>query len=283
MSTGQSLAAEFLHRHPSDAADLLTNLAPDDALRILEHVEAADSATVLTFMAPAAAARCISMMSTPRAAAVLEYLPPRVGAALIRFTDHSALRRILGGMKFVKRSRLEAQLQYPPSSVGASMDAGFPAVQSHWAIGQLREVQAHWEGIPPSYVYVVDEHSTLVGVLDLKNLDAPDDAHIKDVMIFPVQSLYAFTPLEAVLDHPGWTAHDRLPVVSTGGVLAGTLRHRDLRRQPPGVEAAGGGPPVADALMTISELYWGSLWSAIDGFAAAESPETKRRERSERR
>jgi len=271
LSADVSLVESFLGRHPSDAADILSELPPASATRVLVRADPADAADVLSLMSPDRAAECVSMMPAGSVARVLENAPPRIAATLLRHARAPFLKSVLEAMTYMKRSRIEAQLRYPPLSVGESMDTEFPAVRSHGSLGRLRHAMKESGWVHAPYVYVVDEHSSLAGVVGLGGLDAPDDTPVRNVMISPVESLYAFTRLDSVRDHPAWAKHDRLPVTSTGNVLVGTLRHRDLRRRPRRTEE-GSGFPMADALMTVSELYWEGLWKAIDGFAGGGEP-----------
>ena len=266
MQAHESLAQQFLHRHPAEAADALSEVPSGAAARVLGAAPLEDAAALLSLMSSHRAPECASEMPAVRLAQVVGSLPPHAGANLLRLADDALLESVLAGMPHSKRARVEAQLRYPPSSVGESMDTRFPAVQAHWSLGQLREVFPKLDGNDFPYVYVVDQHSVLVGVI-APGLDEPDETPLKDVMTAPVETIYAFATLESVLHHPGWTLHDRLPVTSAGNVLVGTLRHRDLRR----LRQRSGGRtelPMADALLTVSELCWGGLWNAIDGFAA---------------
>lgn len=257
---------------------MLSEAPPGEAVEVLGTLDAPDAASLLARMPPSEAIRCLSGLRPERGAKLLEQVSPRTAAILLRSTPGLFREDVLGEMSYVRRARLETLLRYPPRSVGESMDTDLPAVPVHWSLRQLRDklVQTDdWIGIP--YVYVVDERGSLVGVLRPPGREEAEDTPVRSVMHSPVRSLYAFTPVGAVVDHPGWALHDRLPVTTTGDVLVGVLRHRDLRAQPVSRDAASGSAPITDALMTLSELYWKGLWNTIDGVAAPASvPDTDR-------
>lgn len=248
---------------------MLSEAPLEEAVDVLGILDAAEAASLLTRMPPFEAIRCLSGLRPERAAKLLENVSPRTAAILIRSTQRLFREDVLKEMSYVRRARLEALLQYPPRSVGESMETDLPAIPVHWTLRQLRDklVQTDdWIGIP--YLYVVDERGSLVGVVRPPGREEAGDTPVRSVMTSPVRSLYAFTPIEAVGDHAGWALHDRLPVTTTGDVLVGVLRHRDLRSRPVSRASTSGGAPITEALMTLSELYWKGLWNTIDGVAA---------------
>lgn len=276
------VAEEFVRKHPADAASALSEAPEEDAVEVFGTLDVADAASLLARIPPSDAVRCLSGLTPARAAKLLEAVSARAAAILIRAAPRRFREEVLREMSYVRRARLEAQLQYPARSVGESMDTNLPAVPVHWTLRQLRDKVVRtddWIGLP--YVYVVDERGSLVGVTRPPGRDEADETPLRSVMTSPVRSLYAFTPIEAVVDHPGWELHDRLPVTTTGGVLVGVLRHRDLRAQRAPRADASGGAPITEALMTLSELYWKGLWNTIDGVAAPAGPGRETPDRDE--
>jgi Mg/Co/Ni transporter MgtE len=168
-----------------------------------------------------------------------------------------------------RRSRIELQLRFPPGSIGELMDTEVSAYPVHWPLGRLRAALGERPLAGPSYVYVVDEHSGLVGVVGPAEMDHPDTTPLGKLMRTRVESVYAYASVDSVLDHPGWRQHDRLPVTSAGRLFVGALRHRDLRQRR-SVAGAPGSADLGDVLMTVSQVWWEGMWTALDGLAGGD-------------
>jgi magnesium transporter len=278
------VAEEFVRMHPAEAASALSEAPLEEAVEVLDDLDGEEAASLLGRMPPSDAVRCLSGLRPERAAKLLEQMSHRTAAILVRSTPRLFREAVLKDMSYVRRARLETQLQYPARSVGEAMDTDLPAIPVHWSLRQLRDklLQSDdWIGLP--YVYVIDERGSLVGVAHSPGQADADDTAVRSVMASPVRSLYAFTPIEAVVDHPGWALHDRLPVTTIGDVLVGVLRHRDLRSQSAPRAGSAAGAPITEALMTLSELYWKGLWNTIDSLAAPGSASEAGAEEEEKR
>jgi Mg/Co/Ni transporter MgtE len=208
-------------------------------------------------------------------AALLGHVPAHAAARLLRSVSAESRDLVFGKLPHHRRSRLELQLRFPSESVGALMDSEVTAYPHHWTLGRLRAAidERPRAGLP--YAYVIDDHALLVGVVSLRNLDFPDRTPLGTLMRSPVESVYAYAPINSVGDHPGWRQHDCLPVTSAGGLLVGTLRHRDLRGS--GSPGSAGAADLGEVLMTICQLWWTGMWNAVDGLAGTDGgPEGER-------
>ena len=194
----------------------------------------------------------------------------RMNAAFLRAADSGFVESLLTTVS--NPEPIREQLRYPPLSVGESMEAGIPAVPVHWSIGQAREVVEEAARLQCPYLYVIDASGALVGVLQIRELDRFADSPVEAAMNTSIVRLHAYSPLESILDHPGWNEYDVLPVTGRMNTLVGVLRHKNLRRHGVAPEASSvGDESFADIALSLGELYWSGLWRVVAGFAPSQA------------
>ncbi|MBI4062183.1 MAG: magnesium transporter [Elusimicrobia bacterium] len=231
MDAALAVVARFIHSDPQQAAL---------ALEMLPPVMAAD---VIRGLPPKAAARVLALVHPQHEAAIYEHMIPEPAASLIGLADPddaadafralsgASRRALLGVLAPERRRELEERLSYPDHSAGQIMRTD---VVSFSKDARVRDVVARLKTItatkhPQSYVYVVDEHRRLLGVLNMRDLLlADDDARVESVMRADVLSVPAHIDREELLSEPRVKGYLSIPVVDAQGRLLGAVRTSDL-------------------------------------------------------
>lgn len=148
---------------PTELAVVFDEIEPEDV----------DLNDLLEEMSPRYAAQMLNQMYTDNSVDLLEEVEPRELAmylALMPKTDADEIRRLLN---------------YEDDTAGSLMGTEFVAINQNLKIGQAMTAvkRAAQEAEQITYIYVVDDEETLVGVISLRSLIVwPDEARVSDVM-----------------------------------------------------------------------------------------------------
>ncbi|MFH7281966.1 magnesium transporter [Weissella confusa] len=150
-------------------------LTPTELAAVFDEIEPedVDLNDLLEEMSPRYAAQMLNQMYTDNSVDLLEEVEPRELAmylALMPKTDADEIRRLLN---------------YEDDTAGSLMGTEFVAINQNLTIGQAMTAvkRAAQEAEQITYIYVVDDDETLVGVISLRSLIVwPDEAHVSEVM-----------------------------------------------------------------------------------------------------
>ncbi|MGZ9842632.1 magnesium transporter [Weissella confusa] len=150
-------------------------LTPTELAAVFDEIEPedVDLNDLLEEMSPRYAAQMLNQMYTDNSVDLLEEVEPRELAmylALMPKTDADEIRRLLN---------------YEDDTAGSLMGTEFVAINQNLTIGQAMTAvkRAAQEAEQITYIYVVDDEETLVGVISLRSLIVwPDEASVSDVM-----------------------------------------------------------------------------------------------------
>ncbi len=232
--------------HPADLADLLTELDRDDRVEVMTALSEARAADVLEEAAPAVQATVIQELPTERASNILEEMPSHEAADVLGELPEKRAEELISLMEEEKAEEVSRLLQYPPETAAGKMTTEFIALPETMNVDQvlhrLRETKPDAETI--YYLYVVDGHERLVGVLTLRDL-------LTSALQTPISQLMR---TEVFYVRPDATTEDvagalvrydllAIPVVEESGRLAGivTVDHLiDLLLEKYGARKLGG-------------------------------------------
>jgi magnesium transporter len=176
-----------LRQMPSDdAADTLIALPPSDLATVVTLLGPDELAHLLRRIPPVTAARLLDKLGRAQAADVLEEMPPDEATDVVEELDPAEAEAILVEMEPAEAEEIRELMHYPPHTVGGRMTPEFVAITPDLtvdeALAALRRVAAEAETI--YYVYVVDQHDHLLGVLSMRDLVlARPGASVRDVMV----------------------------------------------------------------------------------------------------
>ncbi len=225
------------------AADLRT------LVRILPETELSD---LLSEIEPVGAARIIQTLSHPQAADLLEAMAPDDATDVFDELPREHAEQILIQMEPADAAEIRELMSYPPDSAGGIMTPGFvavsPALRASQAIAALQRVSEEAETM--YYVYVVDDEEHLLGVLSLYRLvlTSPDT---------PVRDLMTANPVRVLANEDREVAARllverdflALPVVDAGNRLVGIITQDDVadvleEEATEDIERLGGSQPL---------------------------------------
>ncbi len=265
MNVDVELTQAFIHASPADAARVLEQGTDEAIAEVLALLQAEPAARVLSRMVPLTSARALQATPPQAAAKIARELPLDVAAALLRRLTDSVRERLISDLGTGPRGRALAELsRHDANTAGALMDPMVLAVSVDSTAGEALERVRREPTTALHYVYVVAEHSRLVGVVGQRELMLEAaDAPLASIMTPRPEALPSGANCEAILAHPAWQRVYAVPVVDAKDTLLGAIRYETLRR----IERElGRGTRAADPRITAAAL--GELYAlGLGGFA----------------
>jgi magnesium transporter len=237
METGDIQAArqELSALRPGDAAlllralpgpaqkSLLLSLSPETAADILEELPDDMAASAVMGMSPQAAAPIVQEMQSDEEADLLQDVSREHAEQILETVDRDDARAA------------RELLAYDEDSAGGLMQGEFIAfpegMLAKEVVQQLRRNAAEYSDYPASYLYSVDEHGTLRGVISLRALLLCEaDTRIDEIMSRDMVTAPASMPGQEVVKLFRRYHFLAIPVVDDRKKLLGVVTQDDVLR-----------------------------------------------------
>ena len=209
----------------------LDNLEPAEQDAVLQHLPAERRPKVLSRMRYEVAAEIIGRLAPEEAAGLLDNLESDDAADILGRIDEGKLRQILARFDAADAHALEELLAYPERSAGGIMSPSFFSVHQDVTIAEATRLIQTAEELPQhvQYLYVVDEHDRLVGVIGLRDLVlSKPDQPIHSVMATEMVTVTADTDQEKVAECASRYDLVAIPVVDEQRRLLGIVTIDDI-------------------------------------------------------
>lgn len=211
---------------PGDAADVLEQLEEEDAAGLLADLEPTEAAEVLEEIAPELAAELIEDVPVANLAAALNEMPAEAAADLIGELEEAIQEDLFAAMSDEAELEVRGLLAYPPDSAGGLMTTEIVSLPlgltTGEAIERLRQLHEEYEDL--SYIYIVDDHDHLKGVLSFRDLVfVRPGSPLADVMVPDPVKVHLMTDREEVAELCQRYHLLGVPVVDTHGALMGMV------------------------------------------------------------
>ncbi len=264
----------FLPHHPAGAAELLDDLAPQEAFYVLKLLSGRNRAEVFSYLEPELQDGICQLMDRNDLAALVSAMSHDERADLITRLPEERTQQILPLLAQAEREDIRRLTAYKEDTAGAVMTSDYATVPAELtaaaAIDRLRHEAPDRETI--YYCYVVDDHRRLVGFVSLKNLIlAPPQRRVAEIMQTEV--------IASVVDEDQEVAAGKLmeydllalPIVDHENRLVGIITHDDVadvivEEATEDVYRLGAVGPLEDSYMrTPLVTMWGkrSFWLAV--------------------
>ena len=209
----------LLHaEYPADLADALFFLNNDEDQAVFDLLDPPEAAEVLDEIDSETTARLVAGSSPERLTSILCELMPDEAADIVSALKSEAREQVFALMPAAHAEAIRTLLAYPKESAGGIMTSGFVAVpetatQAEAIHAFVNEPHAEHQ----FYIYTLDEHRALSGVLDLRQLlRATPTTPVRDLTIPPVLSVPPDMDQEQVAHLFGRYDLLALPVVEPG-------------------------------------------------------------------
>lgn len=215
---------------PPDLARMLARLGPEHRTLLLEKLEPDQAAEIVQELSDAQAGDLIDDLPPDTAARILDRLPANDQADLISRLDEQEAAEILAEMEPKAAEETRRLAEYPPDTAGGLMETRFLAYPVHATCAEvtddLRRRARKLSDEDIQYLFVVDDHHRLVGVLRVRDLlFRPPDRQVGTFMISDPVAVPVDATLDEIVEILDRHAFVGLPVVDHQGHLVGVV-HR---------------------------------------------------------
>jgi magnesium transporter len=230
-------ATGHLHRvvnktHPADLAVVFRFLTLHEQEAVFDYVDTVEhKAMLFSELEEESLVKLIEDMPVGKIAEILEQMPSDDVADLVGKLSDERAKALLDLMKQEDSDEVEGLLRYDEQTAGGIMLPDFIALKENAtareAIGALQKDYVDIE--MPFYLYVVDDHGHLVGVISLRQLVVVSpETQLKSIMATDVVSVRTNMDQEEVARIVARYNILAVPVVDENNVLVGIVTVDDV-------------------------------------------------------
>jgi magnesium transporter len=223
---------KLLHSlHPADLADLLEHMESEERLSVFALLTPESAGEVLTQISPPMQESLTNELDDQRLTQILNELNSDDATDIFSHLPRERAEDIISLVKPEVSEELHKLIGYETDTAGGIMALEFVSVNANSdiqeAIESIREKREEVEKL--YYVWVVDDHGKLVGVVSMKDLLLePIDTKIKEIMNSDVIAVDAHTDQEEVARIIKQYDLTHLPVVNGYHRLIGRITNDDI-------------------------------------------------------
>ncbi len=180
------VAAAVSEVEPHDAAHLLSQLPPERAGAVVPLLEPGQMAQIVTQMDADRAAEVLESMHPDHATAVLAELSPDDRVDILDELPEEKHDELVAGLDAEDRAEVRLLEQYAPDTAGGIMTPEVTKLYEYLSVQDAIETlrRLHEELEQMFYVYVIDRHGHLCGVLSMRDLIlARPETRLSEIMI----------------------------------------------------------------------------------------------------
>jgi magnesium transporter len=216
---------------PADRADVIEAFDLDEQRALLERIDDEAAAEVLEWMTDEDAAEVAESLAPAELAPILDQMDIDDAADVLGDLTPEQAERTLARMDDAVEAEVRELMAFDPETAGGRMTTDFVALDVDMtvqdALAQLREQQP--DPATTYYLYVVDSHERLVGVVALRQLVVSGpEVRIGDLMDPDVIHIQADADQETAARRMARYDLLVLPVIDNDGRLLGVITHDDL-------------------------------------------------------
>jgi magnesium transporter len=229
-----SITREQIQELPGeDLADAIEMLRGDVQHAVFSVLDSEKAAEVLAEAEPRAQRQLIANVRRERARTILSEMSVPQLADLFSVLPHDQMSEMMDLLPKEQAERIKAIITDLESTADALMSSDFITATKLTSVEQmLKEIRgSHRDPHTLSYVYVLDDGKTLIGVVDLREIVlAADNVLLGDIMAFPVVSAQSDDRREDLAELFARYQFHLIPVVDEQDRLLGVIHYRDIMK-----------------------------------------------------
>jgi len=180
----------FLNRtlkelHPSDSADIIENLIPENRSKLIELEGFSLEPEIFIELNESIQTEIFITLSIESIANILRHLESDNALKILENLDEKKKNIVLDKLPPKNRFLLEEGLSYPEDSAARIMQREFAAIPSNWSVGQTIDYLREHKDLPQDFleIFIVDSNFKPIGtVSSSKVLRAPRETKMDLIM-----------------------------------------------------------------------------------------------------
>lgn len=245
--------------HPADIADLLDELAPESAVLVFGLLPVDVASEVLDEAGGPVRQELVEKVDDERLADLLEELPMDDAAEFLEDLPDVVADRLLGLMEPEEADEVRELLRYEEETAGRLMTRDVTALRRHWTVAETFNYLRSLEDAETlHYLYVVDRHDHLIGVVPLRALVlASPETTIETIMEPDVVAVPVDIDQEDLAEMVARYDYYAMPVVDHDRRLLGVVTVDDVldifeEEATEDIQRLGGSEPLDQPYFAVS-------------------------------
>lgn len=245
--------------HPADIADLLDELPPEVALSVFNLLNLETASEVLDETGSLVRQELVDKVDDERLADLLDELPMDDAAEFLDDLPDPTAARLLNLMEPEEARDVQTLLRYEEESAGRLMSTDIAALRRQWTVAEaLDYLRSLEEAETLHYLYVVDRHNHLIGVVPIRNLIvASPEATIESIMAPDAVAVPVTADQEELAEFISKYDFVAIPIVDAANHLVGVVTVDDAldvlaEEATEDIQRIGGSEPLAQPYFSVS-------------------------------
>jgi magnesium transporter len=216
-----------------DLADAIETLSGEVQHAVFSALDSEKAAEVLVEAEPRAQRQLIANVRHERARTILSEMSVPQLADLFSVLPHDQMIKMMDLLPKDQAERIQTIIADLESSAGALMSSDFLTAKKTTSVFEIRKEirSSHREPHSLSYLYLVDDEGTLLGVVDIREIVlATDTVLLGDLMASPVVSAQSDDTREDLAELFTRYQFRMIPIVDEHDRLVGVIHYRDIMK-----------------------------------------------------
>ena len=229
-SRDERLADVLEEAHPADVSRVIRELPTDERVRVFRLLTRERAGAVLSELDDPVLRELVGSLEETEVSRILDRMPSDHVVEVVEELPREQAEEILELMEEDKSEEVQELLEYREGTAGRLMSREFVAVHEHATVAQaIEHIRKATSGDDAFYVWVVDGHEHLVGLVPLHRLLAADpNTSISAIRSDDVESVSVDTDQEEVARLVQHYNVIEVPVVDASRRLLGTIGVEDV-------------------------------------------------------
>jgi magnesium transporter len=216
--------------YPADISSALRELPVPERVHVFRLLPPTQAGAVLSELDDQTLLELVRALDEQEVSRILDQMPPDHVVEVVEELPKEQADKILDLMEEEKSEEVQELLEYPENTAGRLMSRDFVAVHEHLSVAQaIEHIRKAASGDDAFYLYVVDDHDHLVGLVPLHRLLTADPAMpVRAICKDDLESVSVDTDQEEVARLVQRYNVLEVPVVDDGHRLLGTISVDDV-------------------------------------------------------
>ena len=227
------LREELNSYHSADLADIFQQLKPEERLSCITQIDEEKAADMIEYLPPQLQVEILGDIDTELASRLISKLPHDEAADVLGDMEEDESQAYLEQLPKKFSSEVRELLTYNEDTAGGIMTPLVLTVYDNMTVKEALEtirIKADKENMELYYVYVVDKHNHLVGVVSLRTLiTAPMHLNISDIMSKDIVKVHIDDYQDHIAEIFMKYQFNALPVVDLYNHLKGIVTWDDVQ------------------------------------------------------
>jgi magnesium transporter len=224
-----AIVGNFIQHYPEECAREIENFPLDDILFFFKSLSTTDTANVLSFLMPSLAAICLQNFNLTLSKTIIKQLPLRKLTTIMPRLNKPLAQALTESLPKNEQIALTHALEFSMNTVGAFMSTHVLFVPQSHNVRQTIELIKRFPEEISSWLFCIDQHHKLQGMLSLKDiLIAPHATPISHIMHECPLTLPPNTAIQSIVTHTIWSKYPIIPIVDENEILLGALEYEKI-------------------------------------------------------